>query len=238
MPEIIEERGNVNRAQTRLVSEQKAMDEILDFTQLLTSAAMHADIIKASNATQRLAIALSKDWVISAYENITLKVRQQFPQDFQIDIEGWKGITSDGSEENTLMSSAESHFTKIRDEQIAATKQSCFDIVLPIIFAVLSIFGFASEMMWGLLLLVGAAGFALRWYLKKKKIEQRKQEIRDRFDGIIADVKNTIKAICAERVDYIRHLKEQDDVSDETLEYIKEINPVQYVAHAEGRSVR
>lgn len=235
---IIEERGNVSRAQTRLVSEQKAMDEILDFTQLLTSAAMHADIIKASNATQRLAIALSKDWVISAYENITLKVRQQFPQDFQIDIEGWKGVTSDGSEENTLMSSAESHFTRIRDEQIAATKQSGFDVVLPIIFAVLSIFGFASEMMWGLLLLVGAAGFALRWYLNKKKIEQRKQEIRDRFDGIIADVKNTIKAICAERVDYIRHLKEQDDVSDETLEYIKEINPVQYVAHAEGRSVR
>lgn len=235
---IIEERGNVNRAQSRLANEQKAMDEILDFTQLLTSAAMHADIIKASNATQRLSIALSKDWIISAYENITLKIRQQFPQDFQLNIEGWIGTVTDGSEENALMSSAESHFSRIRDEQIAETKQSGLDIALPVIFAALSILGFKSEMMWGILLLVGAAGFALRWYLNKQKIKQRKQEIRDRFEGIISDTKNTIKAICAERVDYIRHLKEQDDVSDETLEYIKEINPVQYVTHAEGRSIR
>lgn len=234
---IIEERGNVNRANARLSSEQKALDEILDFTQLLTSAAMHADIIKASNATQRLAIALSKDWVIGAYENITLRIRQQFAQEFRLDIEGWKGTTSDGSEESALTSDAEGHFSRIRDEQIAATKQSALDIVLPIIFAVLSIFGFTSGMMWGLLLLLGAAGFSLRWYLNKKKIAQRKQEIRDRFAGIIADVKNTIKAICAERVDFIHQLKEQDDVSEETLQYIKGINPVQYVTHAEGRSI-
>lgn len=235
---IIEERGNVSRAQARLVSEQKALDEILDFTQLLTSAAMHADIIKASNATQRLAIALSKDWIISAYENITLKIRHQFPQNFQMEIEGWKGKTQDGSEEAALASDAEIYFSGIRDEQIAATKQSVWDIIIPITLAALSIFGFASATMWGLLLLIGAAGFVLRWYLNKKKIAQQKQQIHDRFEGIITDVKNTIKAICAERVDYIRQLQKQDSVSDETLDYIKGINPVQYVTHAEGRSIR
>lgn len=234
---IIEEKGNMNRAEARLVSEQKAMDEIVDFTQLLTSAAMHADVINASNATQRLAIALSKDWIISAYENVTLKIRQRYPQAYKLDILGWEASTSDGSEENTLMSNAEKHFIGIRDDRIAATKQSKLDIALPIILGILSIFGFASGSFWGILLLIGAAGFGLRWYLNRKKIEQQKQEIMERFTGIISDAKNIIKAVCAERVDYLRQLKEQDAFSDTTLEYIKDIHPVQYVAHGEGRFV-
>lgn len=234
---IIEYHGNIDRAKAALASEQIAMDETLDFTELLTSAAMHADVIHASNATQRLAVALSKNWIVSAYENIILKIRSHFPENFKLNIEGWEGIATNGTEEADLSSSAEQYFVQMRDKQIEATKQSKLDIALPIIFAVCSVFGFFSGPIWGVLLLLAAAGCALRWHLNKKNIEKKKQEIYERFEGTIANVKEMIKAICAERVDYIAQLKEQDDISESTLTYIKEINPVQYIGHGQGRSI-
>ena len=234
---IIEHHGNVDRAMSVLASEQAAMEETLDFTQLLTSAAMHADVIHASNATQRLAVALSKNWIISAYENIILKIRSHFPGDFKLSIEGWEGTAVDGTEEADLSSSAERYFIQIRDKQIEATKQSKLDIALPIILAVCSLFGFASGGIWGILLLLAAAGCALRWHLNKKNIEKQNQEIYERFEVVISNAKELVKAICAERVDYVVQLKVQDDVSDKTLDYIKEINAVQYVEHGQGRSI-
>lgn len=234
---IIEYHGNIDRAKAVSASEQIAMDETLDFTELLTSAAMHADVIHASNATQRLAVALSKNWIVSAYENIILKIRSHFPENFKLNIEGWEGIATNGTEETALSSSAEQYFAQMRDKQIEATKQSKLDIALPIIFAVCSVFGFFSSPIWGVLLLLAAAGCTLRWHLNKKNIEKQKQEIYERFEGTIANAKEMVKAICAERVDYIAQLKEQDDVSESTLTYIKEINPVQYVDHGQGRSI-
>jgi len=234
---IIEHHGNIDRARAVLASEQIAMDETLDFTELLTSTAMHADVIHASNATQRLAVALSKNWIVSAYENIILKIRSHFPENFKLNIEGWEGISTNGTEEAALSSSAEQYFARMRDKQIEATKQSKLDIALPIIFAVCSVFGFFSGPIWGVLLLLAAAGCALRWHLNKKNIEKQKQEIYERFEETIANAKEMVKAICAERVDYIAQLKEQDDVSESTLKYIKEINPVQYVDHGQGRSI-
>jgi len=234
---IVEYHGNIDRAKAVSASEQIAMDETLDFTELLTSAAMHADVIHASNATQRLAVALSKNWIVSAYENIILKIRSHFPENFKLNIESWEGIATNGTEEAALSSSAEQYFAQMRDKQIEATKQSKLDIALPIIFAVCSVFGFFSGPIWGVLLLLAAAGCALRWHLNKKNIEKQKQEIYERFEGTIANAKEIVKAICAERVDYIAQLKEQDDVSESTLTYIKEINPVQYIDHGQGRSI-
>ena len=234
---IIEERGNLSRAQERLASEQKALDEILDFTQLLTSAAMHADVIKASNATQRLAIALSKDWVISAYENTVLKIRQGLVQKFEMEIEGWKGETVDGSEEQALAASSLNYFSALRDREIANQQQSRLDIALPIICGALALISlFSANGTWALILGIGAGGLLLRWHLNRKKIEKIKLDIRERYAKIITDVKNTIKAILAEKVDFDRKIAQQDAVAEATLDYLQQIEAVQYVKHVEGRA--
>ena len=234
---IIEERGNLSRAQERLASEQKALDEILDFTQLLTSAAMHADVIKASNATQRLAIALSKDWVISAYENTVLKIRQGLVQKFEMEIEGWKGETVDGSEEQALAASSLNYFSALRDREIANQQHSRLDIALPIICGALALISlFSANGTWALILGIGAGGLLLRWHLNRKKIEKIKLDIRERYAKIITDVKNTIKAILAEKVDFDRKIAQQDAVAEATLDYLQQIEAVQYVKHVEGRA--
>ena len=198
---------------------------------------MHADVIKASNATQRLAIALSKDWVISAYENTVLKIRQGLVQKFEMEIEGWKGETVDGSEEQALAASSLNYFSALRDREIANQQQSRLDIALPIICGALALISlFSANGTWALILGIGAGGLLLRWHLNRKKIEKIKLDIRERYAKIITDVKNTIKAILAEKVDFDRKIAQQDAVAEATLDYLQQIEAVQYVKHVEGRA--
>lgn len=229
---IIEEKGRRSRAEERFAAEQKAMEEVLDFTQLLTSAAMHADIIKASNATQRLAVALSKPWVVAAYDNIVLKARQHVPSRYAIDIEGWKADIVDGSEEEELCSKSEIHFNQKRDAEIEAVKQSKWDMIIPIVCGVAGLLGFITgTAAWGVIGLGAAAGFALRWYLNKKKCEQTREDIRVRYIDIVKNVKETVRALCAERVDYINELRTRDAVSEQMQNYLADIEVGQYVAN-------
>lgn len=229
---IIEERGRVSKAQERFNAEQKALEDTFDFTQLLTNAAMHADVIKASNATQRLSVALSKSWMIAACNNIVLKVRNAIPACFCVNLEDWQFDVRDGTEEESLCRTGESEFTARRDREVEAVVQSKMDMIIPIVCAVVSIISFiAKGTVFGWIGLIAAAGFGLRWYLNKKKVEQTKQDIIDRYEQIIKEVKESVKALCAERVDYIREIQTRDSVSQKLGEYLEDIQAEQYVAN-------
>lgn len=235
---IIEERGNRGRAQTRFNSEQKALEDTFDFTQLLTSAAMHADVIKASNATQRLAVSLSKDWIISAYNNVVLKVRSAVPDRFECDVENWRFEIKTGAEEAALKAQGEQEFNARRDRELEAVQQSKWDMIIPIVCAVVALIAFISGgTPWGVIALIAAAGFGIRFYLNKKKVEKTKQDITERYAEIVKKVQDLVAALCAERVDYVRMIQERDAVSSQTLECLREIEAAQFVENGDRRNL-
>ena len=236
---IIDERGNVQRAQNRYDSEQKALEETFDFTQLLTNAAMHADIIKASNATQRLSIALSKEWLLSAFSNIQVRIRGNIPASAQVNIEGWTSEITDGSEEEALCASSRSYFEALRDKEIAAVVQSKLDLIIPIVLAAAALFCLfgRNTRIWGFLLLVAAAGFALRWYTNKKNCEKTRANIMEHYKQLVADVEDMVRALCAERIDYIREIQSLDAVSEQTQAYLEQIEVGQYAGSGTLRMV-
>ena len=236
---IIEERGKVNRAQTRFAAEQKALEETFDFTQLLTNAAMHADIIKASNATQRLAIALSKDWIISAYGNIVLKIRNAIPQAYECDIEDWKFQIASGNEGEALCAQGEQEFNARRDKELEATVQKKLDMIIPIGLGALALIALISggANAWFILLLLAAGGFGLRWYMNKRKIEKARQDIIARYVDVVKGVKDTVNALCAERTDYIREILERDAVCEKTGEYLQSVEAAQLVDNGKQRNI-
>lgn len=59
---------------------KSAFDEYKDFTQILTDAAMKPETSHASVSTQKLAIALSKDWILDAYNDIIAQNRMKIPR--------------------------------------------------------------------------------------------------------------------------------------------------------------
>ena len=90
---IIEEEGDTDAAQSRCALTRVALDEQVSFTQLLTNAAMHPETSHASRATQRFAVALSRQWIKDAHEDLSAGFRAEVPLQVEISIEGWTGQT-------------------------------------------------------------------------------------------------------------------------------------------------
>ena len=231
---IIEEKGSKARAQMRLDSERKALEEILDFTQLLSAAAMHADTIKASNATQRLSIALSKEWILSAYEDVLAKIRFNIPGSFDLAAEGWEHRVEDATEqeEEELRRDAVKFFEKECTARLATMVQDPKDKIWPMICGGASIFGFIAGPIWGILLLLGAGGLTLRWFTNKKDIERERNALQVQYRNTIEKVKKIITSVCKERRAYRKQIARQDAKSDDVLDYIRNIDPVQQMNQA------
>ena len=229
---IIEARGRKSVAQARFQAEEKALDEVIDFTQLLTNAAMHADVIKASNATQRLAVGLSLDWVSAGLNNIQAEIRSRIPDRFQVEVEGWTGDIEFGDDEKALVEDAKQHFKKRRDDEIAAVKQSRLDMILPIVVAGAAVFTLFRSLTWGIVLLLSAAGLGLRWYLNRKNCEQRRQNIKKAYNEKFKKITGIIQGLCRERDQFIEEIKARDAVSEELCDYLSSVDAGQYAPEA------
>ena len=65
-------------AKAKFDAEESVYNEFIEFTELLTNSAMFAEKNNASKATQRLAIALSKEWIIEAYNDKVAELRAKY----------------------------------------------------------------------------------------------------------------------------------------------------------------
>ena len=52
---------------------------------------------------------------------------------------------------------------------------------------------------------------------------------------VVKNVKETVRALCAERVDYLMELGRRDAVSEQTYNYLADIEVGQYVANGGRR---
>lgn len=106
---IIEENGDKAAAEKRFDVDKEALQETTDFAQLLTNAAFNPEIAHASRASQRMAIALSRDWIMAAHDELTAKNRAAVPVEIELKINDWKGKSRDGADEAKLVESLKEH---------------------------------------------------------------------------------------------------------------------------------
>ena len=233
---IIECKGDEAEALRRFDAERSAFDAKSDLMQLLTNAAMNPELVHASEATQKLSLAVSKDWMIEAYDNVTLKNRMAFVQEVKLNIEDFACETIDGDNEEKIRENAKAHFESIRDNAISQVKQNSIDFFLlgaGILVFVISLF---TELPWFIGLL--AAGFGvLKFFLGKKKVKTTIENLYRQYEEILHQVNDTVKAICAEVVDFRREVAALDKNYDATMAYMQEIVVHQFVKTGGERNV-
>lgn len=234
---IIECKGDEAEALRRFDAEKSAFDEKTDLMQLLTNAAMNPELVHASEATQKLSLAVAKDWMIEAYSNVTLKKRMAFVQEIKLDIEGFTCETVDGTNENKLSEDAKDHFESLRDNAIAQVKQSTMDYFLLGAGALVFLISLFTELPWFIGLLA-AGGGALKFFLGKKKVKTSIEDLYRQYDEILHQVNDTIKAVCAECVDFRREVAMLDKQYDTTLAYMQQIVAHQFVKNGGDRTIR
>lgn len=232
---IIQENGNLGRAADRFNSEIHAYEQYGDFSQHLTDVALNPEKTGALIATQKLAISLSKEWIINAYEDLTAKSRASIPTEISIKISDWEGTTRNGENEAELDGSLDAHVYKIKQEALRKIKWFSPKIVIAgIIGAIVGIIGL-STIIVPLLAVAGVGLFVFIEYNKAKKLKAATSAQMEEFWN---NARTILKAALAETVDFRRLYAAKDSDYSRVMDFLNQLSPEQYISIVDSQKVR
>lgn len=232
---IIEEHGNLDKANMRFDAETIAYEQHEDFSQHLTSIALAPESSGALIATQKLAIALSKDWILNAYEDITAKSRSEVPLDIQINISDWTGITRDGSNEVELQKSLNEFVDGLCDKAISSIKWFKSNVVIAIIIGIIvGLMGLSTI----IIPLLAATAVIIYVFMQKSKADKNIKMIRNQMKDFEDKSLMILNGTIAEIVDYRRLLAEKDSEYQKVIDFVQELKPEQYISSVDAQKIR
>jgi hypothetical protein len=230
---IVEENGDAGRAQMRFDSETPAFDPYENFSQHLTSVALAPESSGALRATQKLAISLSKEWIINAYEDLTAKSRSQIPTEIEIKLSDWIGITRDGSNEIELENSLKSYLHNKLTQALAKIKLNLFHWFGLCGGAILIVLGLISQL--NLFLIILGMGGIIYFLIEKYRLKKNKEQTTKDMEEFKEKALAALKATIADTVDFRRLFAEKDADYKKVTDFLNGLSPQQYIAVGDGR---
>ena len=218
---IVEENGNVGRANIRYDAEFQAYEEYSDFSEHLTNIALFPESSGALVATQKLAVSLSKDWIIDAYSDLTTKSRSEVPIDIEINIDDWKGTTRDGSIEDELVQSFDAHVGKKRENALSKVKWVGKAVVTGIIGLICA---FVLKSFNPIVVVACLAVTAYLVYKAKNDYTKKIESLNKKFDDYLEKSLINLRGILAEIVDYRRLYTEKDNNYNKVVSFLSGIS--------------
>lgn len=222
---IIEENGDKRAAVKRYELQSSALEEQIDFTQLLTNAAMHPETSHVTRATQRFAIAHSRDWIVDAHADVTAKARMAVPTQIDITIEDWKGSTAQGDNEPELLASLTQSIAVREAAALAEVKLSGLHWAGLVFGVVLVFLAFSSGLVT---FVIGAA--ALTWvFLAYRQLDKKRAKVKADFARLLEQSTQALRACLAETVELRRDIARRDAVAGEVTALLDSISPEQHI---------
>ncbi|WP_315128301.1 hypothetical protein [Comamonas antarctica] len=222
---IIEENGDKRAASKRYELQSAALDTEVDFTQLLTNAAMHPETSHVTRATQRFAIAHSRDWIVDAHADVTAKARMAVPTQIEIAIEDWKGSTAQGDNEAQLLDSLTQSIAAREAAALAEVKLTGMHW-LAVAFGIAMLF-LSFSMGW-FSFVIGAAALGWVW-LTYRQLDQRRAKVKADFARLLEQSTQALRACLAETVELRRDIARRDAVAAEVAALLGGISPEQHI---------
>ena len=230
---IVDFRGDESRARQNMNVEQTAFETHKDFTQLLTDAAMKPETAHSSVSTQKFAFALSRDWVMNAYNDVVAQNRMKIPNEIEINVDTFNDTTVDGQNENELLERFSTLVSSERDAELATCVMSSFEqfclyggIAVGVIGLVILLFG---NKFLGLIAVIAGVVMVLNHFSKKKDIENKRQNIAERYEKKRSSGSEIIRATLAEVVDFRIEFADKDSESEQVIDFLEQLSPDQYV---------
>jgi hypothetical protein len=230
---IIDYDGDLPRAQQSMQVEQTAFDTHKDFTLLLTDSAMKPESSHASVSTQKFAIALSRDWIANAYNDVVAKNRMEIPDSIEINIDNFNDSTRDGANEKELVEKFERMVAQEKENALAQNALTGFEKFCLVGGAAIGGIGLimciAGSAFLGVIAIIAGAGLVINHFTKKKAVEARRANIEQQFEEKRASGVQIVRATIAEVVDFRAQFAEKDAESAQVVDFLEQIKPEQYV---------
>lgn len=222
---IIEARGDTEIASKRYAVVRQALEETVDFPTLLTNAAMHAEEAGASRGTQRLAVAMSRDWILAAHDALTATTRAEVPDEVELSMEDWKSSVMDDSDHDELVSALAAHMDGKTEASVAAIKFTGGPLFSAVAAALLLVVGIASGSIALIVIAVLAGLYGVYGY---QGLGRKREAVRA---AGLAEKKRAceeLKGCLSEIVDYREEWTKQDRGAEEVHEMLASISTSQY----------
>lgn len=230
---VIDFDGDEDRARKNMAIEQSAFEIHKDFTQLLTDAAMKPESSNASVSTQKFAIALSKEWVSNAYNDVIAQNRMKIPNEIEINVDSFNDKTTDGQNENELIGRFNSLVNSEKQNALEPVTLSGFEKFCLYGGAAIGAIGLimllSGHVFLGLIAIIAGVGMVINHFSKKKQMEQTRQNIEVQFEEKRRNGTQVIRATLAEIVDFRAEFAEKDSESQQVIDFLEQISPEQYV---------
>lgn len=230
---IIEHKGDKARAEQIMKVEEAAFSEKKDFTQLLTDSAMNPETSHASPSTQKFAIALSKDWISDAYNDVTAQNRMAVPQEIEINVDSFNAKTTDGKNEQQLLAAFNSQIdrekeTALRPHVLSGFAKFCLfgGIAVGVLGLILL---FTGYIVMGLLVIAAGLGMVLNYNSKRKAVNLARSNVESFYSKKRGNGQQIIRATLAEVVDFRSEFATRDKESEKVQDFLEQITPEQYV---------
>lgn len=237
--ELIIDRGGDEAAAKRGMNVEKTIFATKkDFSQLLTDVAMKPENSGASASTQKFAIALSKEWIMNAYNDVIAENRAKVPTKVQCVVNKFVFTSTDGSGEEKILSEYDEFVVSEREKKLA-------DLVLPNIreygLQIGALVGGIGLLMMitgnplvGILAVIAGIWVASSSFNEKKRMAKLRAQVITEYEQQITTGKEIIRAILAEIVDFRQEFELTDAKGNEVIEYLEQISPDQYVQKLSG----
>lgn len=230
---VVDFGGDEARAKQNMQIEQSAFETHKDFTQLLTDAAMKPETTHSSVSTQKFAIALSKDWITDAYNDIIAQNRMKIPHNISINIDTFNDQTTDGQDEARLVSAFEALVEREKQAAMSQCTLTAFEKFC--LYGGGAIAGIGVFMLvlgsvgMGLIAAIAGAGMIINHFSKKKQVENQIQNLEQQFSKKREDGTQILRALLAEIVDFRSEFAQKDGESQQVLDFLEQISPEQYM---------
>ena len=232
---VIHEGGREDRARNILAGKVKAFDERRDFMQLLSDAAMHPQEMQASPALQKMALALGRDAILSAFRDIVAENRAAIPQTIKFRILAFDNETEDGSNEEKLLRlfvtwNDVKRMIRMRPYELSSQEKLFRWIwLLPVLLGL-----YGGEVYWTALGIAAGAVIFNAYIKAKKRMDSIHARITEEYQKQEEEGTQMLRGVIAEIVDYRTEIARLDAESEKVIDFLQGLNPVQFMASADG----
>jgi len=229
---VVDNDGSESKAQAQMALEKTVYDDYRDFMQLLTDASMNPEESRSSSATQKFATALSRNNILTAFNDITAKNRIKVPYDIEINVDNFNDKTQNGEDEEEILNRFEELIEEEKQAEIAKRKLDMFQQFCLYGGAAVILYGIVKTFMdksLAFITIIIGIGLIIYHFTSKSKLQKIIQQIIDAYDKKLESGQEVIRALMAEIVDFRVEFNERDAESTKVLDFFEQIKPEEYI---------
>ena len=229
---VVRYNGSESKAKSQIALEKSVYDDYRDFMQLLTDASMNPEESKSSVATQKFATALSRNNIVTAFNDVVAQNRMNVPYEIEINVDTFNDKTQDGEDEEEILDRFEKLVEQEKQTELSKVKLSIFEQFCLYGGGVILLYGIIksfADKSFALITIILGIGSIVYHITAKQKIKKLIDKINNAYAQKLESGKQIIRATIAEIVDFRVEFSERDVESKKVLDFFEQIKPEEYI---------